>query len=503
MAGMRSILKWFFRLALLAILALFFVWLAIRIPRAYYRRQALQPPTSFVVENAPVIALVHARVIDGTGAAPLEDQTVVINAGRIVALGPAPTISIPAGARTIDLQGKTIIPGLVMMHEHMYTTSSSIRAMLHHQARLQAENVPYPLMYLAAGVTTARTAGSIDGEADLTLKHAIDTAQRPGPDLDTTAPYLEGKPALADGFYFHQMRLLSGPEDAKQSVDNWAARGMTSFKAYMNITPDELKAAIDEAHAKGLKLTGHLCSVGFTEAADMGIDDFEHGLAVDTEFDPAKQPGVCPRDAGEKYFDETLDVKSAPVQALIHHLVEKHVAVTSTMAVFEDFSGHFQPLDEMRDREERVMGLRTWLRYRLARWGEAKHPLSRTLAKEMEFERDFAAAGGLLLAGCDPTGDGGTLAGYGDQRELELLVEAGFTPVEAIHIATQNGAQYLGRTALIGSVAVGKQADLVVIDGDPAKNISDIRKTEVVYRNGIGYSSAKLFGAVRGLDGVN
>lgn len=500
---MRTVLKWVFRVALLGIVALLFVWLAIRVPRAYYRRQALQLPSSFVVENAPVIALVHARVIDGTGAAPLEDQTIVINAGRIVALGPATTISVPEGARAIDVRGKTIIPGLVMMHEHMYTTSSSIRAALHHEARLQGENVPYPLMYLAAGVTTARTAGSIDGDADLALKHAIDTGQRPGPDLDTTAPYLEGKPALADGFSFRQMRQLSGPEDAKQSVDNWAARGMTSFKAYMNITPAELKAAIDEAHTKGLKLTGHLCSVGFTEAADMGIDDFEHGLAVDTEFDPAKQPGVCPQDAGEEYFDETLDVKGAPVQALIKHLVEKHVAVTSTMAVFEDFSGHNQPLDLMRDREERVMGLRSWLMYRMIRSRTAKHPLSRTVAKEMEFERDFAAAGGLLLAGCDPTGDGGTLAGYGDQRELELLVEAGFTPVEAIHIATQNGAEYLGRTALIGSVAIGKQADLVVIDGDPVRNISDIRKTETVYRNGIGYSSAKLFGAVRGLDGVN
>jgi imidazolonepropionase-like amidohydrolase len=502
MGRMRAILKWFFRVALLAIVALGFVWLAIRIPRAYYRRQALQPPTSFVVENAPVIALIHARVIDGTGAAPLEDQTVVINAGRIVALGPAPSISVPAGARAIDLRGKTILPGLVMMHEHMYTTSPSFRAMLEHKYGLEAENIAYPLMYLAAGVTTARTAGSIDGEADLTLKHAIETGQRPGPDLDATAPYLEGKPA-AGAVSFWQMRQLSGAEDAKQSVDNWAARGMTSFKAYMNITPEELKAAITEVHAKGLKITGHLCSVGFTEAADMGIDNFEHGLAVDTEFDPSKAAGACPADAGETYFENTLDVKSAPVQALIQHLVAKHVAVTSTLAVFEDFSGHTLPLGEMSEREERAMGWQAWLHYRLLRKLVTKHPLTRTLAKEMEFERDFAAAGGLLLAGCDPTGDGGTLAGYGDQREIELLVEAGFSPAEAIHIATQNGAEYLGRAAVIGSVAIGKQADLVVIDGDPAKNISDIRKVEVVYRNGIGYSSAKLFGAVRGLDGVN
>ena len=237
---------------------------------------------------------------------------------------------VPAGARVLNLLGKTVMPGLVMMHEHLFTIAPNFS-----KTPLGVEQeIPFPLMYLAAGVTTMRTAGSIDGEADLALKRAIDSGARPGPDIFLTAPYLEGKPAV-----FPQMGELAGPDDARQRVDKWAAAGMTSFKAYMHISPEELKAAIDEAHAKGLKITGHLCSVGFTEAANLGIDNLEHGIVVDEEFFPGKQEGVCPEQlAAFKDFDQHLDIGSAEVQAMIRHLVDHHVAMTSTLAVFADFS---------------------------------------------------------------------------------------------------------------------------------------------------------------------
>ena len=119
----------------------------------------------------------------------------------------------------------------------------------------------------------------------------------------------------------------------------------------------------------------------------------------------------------------------------------------------------------------------------------------------MEFEYAFVRAGGLLLAGLDPTGIGGVIAGFGDQREVELLVEAGFSPVEAIHIATANGAQYLGEADRIGTIAAGKQADLVVIKGDPLQKIDDIENVEIVFKDGIGYDSAKLIESVRGMVG--
>ena len=122
--------------------------------------------------------------------------------------------------------------------------------------------------------------------------------------------------------------------------------------------------------------------------------------------------------------------------------------------------------------------------------------------KELEFELAFAKAGGLLLAGPDPTGNGGVLPGFGDQREVELLVEAGFSPVEAIQIATQNGAVYLGQQDHIGTIAAGKQADLVLIKGDPSKNIDDIEKVETVLKDGVGYDSQKLIESVRGQVGM-
>jgi imidazolonepropionase-like amidohydrolase len=500
----RSILNWVGRLALVLVLALAGLWIAILVPRAYYRRQAAKPSSAFIVEDAPVIALIHARVIDGTGSPAMDDQTIVISGGKIVAFGASSATQVPQQARVMDASRKTIIPGLVMMHEHLYTTSSSITAAIHHRPELLQESLAFPLMYLAAGVTTIRTAGSIDGGGDLAVKHAIDAGQRPGPEIYLTAPYLEGKPSPESApRYYPQMRILKDAEDARHTVDLWASKGMTSFKAYMNITPEELKAAIDEAHRKNLKITGHLCSVGFTEAADLGIDNIEHGLPLDEEFFPDKLPGVCPDLLkAMPFFDSRLDVNRADVRAMTRHLVDKGVAITSTLAVAEDFTGAPQPLSSMADREQRALGWRSWLMYRMIRSQFQKHPFPHLLSKEMQFERDFVASGGLLLAGCDPTGDGGTLAGYGDQREIELLVQAGFSPVEAIHIATENGAKFLGQSGRIGTIAVGKQADLVVIAGDPSKQISDIRGVEVVFKKGVGYSSPKLFRAVSGLVGV-
>ena len=501
----RKVLKGLLRTSLLIIAVVFLAWIEIRASRAYYRRAALQPPANFIVEQAPVIALTHARVIDGTGAPEFEDQTVLLESGKITAFGASSSVKVPNGARELNLSGKTLLPGLVMLHEHLFTTSSELSAALRGIPKLLEQSGPFPLMYLAAGVTTMRTAGSIDPDADLALKRAIDSGERPGPDIFLTAPYLEGKPSSDSApYYYPQMRQLTDPADAIRSVDYWASRGMTSFKAYQNITPDELRAAIDEAHRKNLKITGHLCSVGFTEAADLGIDNLEHGILVDEEFYPDKHRAICPDFAkAAEFFNAELAISSPQVHAMIRHLVERNVAVTSTLAVDEDFAGHSQPLSEMENREHRALGWRSWLMYRMIRSHFEKQPITHLLEKEMQFERDFAGAGGLLLGGADPTGDGGTLAGYGDQREIELLVLAGFSPEQAIHICTSNGAEFQGRGAQIGTIAVGKQADLFIVRGDPSRNISDIRNVELVFRRGVGYSSSKLFGAVRGLVGVD
>jgi hypothetical protein len=274
----------------------------------------------------------------------------------------------------------------------------------------------------------------------------------------------------------------------------------------MHITPEELKAAIDHAHARGLKLTGHLCSVGFTKAAELGIDDLEHGLVVDTEFAPDKKEGVCPGQRGPMTaMAKNLDVDGSQVQAMIRALVEHHVAVTSTLAIFESFTPNRPPMEqEMAPKS--AMATEAWSDFATTRAEIAEHGDSSNwpalLKKEMQFERSFVKAGGLLLAGCDPTGYGGILPGFGDERGMELLVEAGFTPVEAIHIATQNGAIYLGQQDHVGTVAEGRAADLVVVDGNPAAKIGDVEKVETVFKDGVGYDPAKLRASVAGMVGI-
>src|ERR1035441_5089344 len=191
---------------------------------------------------------------DRQGGAACEEKRSVLRDGGIEAIGPAGSVAVPKEAQPIERAGYTVIPGLVGMHDHLYYTDSY--AVQVHDGRLQEPGLVVaetaytgPRLYLAAGVTTMRTTGSVEPYADLKVKSRIDANLMPGPAIDATAPYLEGAPTR-----FAQMRELTGPEDAKRTVDYWAAEGMTSFKAYMNISREELGAAIAEAHAHKLKL---------------------------------------------------------------------------------------------------------------------------------------------------------------------------------------------------------------------------------------------------------
>lgn len=449
--------------------------------------QTLSPEVrDFVQVDAPIIALTHARLIDGTGAAAKDDQTIIISNGKIQMVGNAASVQVPADAKVIDLTGKSVMPGLVMLHEHMFYPAG--RLVLFNELGWS-----FPRLYLAGGVTTLRTAGSVEPYTDLNIKKLIDTGKIPGPHLNVTGPYLDG-----EGSFATQFHVLKDPDDARRMVEYWSDQGATSFKAYMYITRAELGAAVTAAHKRGIKVTGHLCAVGFREAAALGIDNLEHGIVVDTEFVAGKKPDVCPAQSETVLTLTKLDIASAPVQEMIRDLVAHHVAITSTLAVFEALVPGRPPL------QPRVLNAMTAdarAQYLLARTVGAERkdsPWAVALQKEMQFEYAFAKAGGMLLAGTDPTGNGGVLAGFGSQREVELLVEAGFTPLEAIRIATANGAEYLSISDHTGTIAVGKQADLIVLAGDPSKNIADIEKVETVFKDGIGYNSAKLIDSVRG-----
>lgn len=438
----------------------------------------------FIAVDSPVVALTHVRVIDGTGGAVQEDRTIIISQGKIQAVGSSSQIAPPAGAKVMELTGHTVIPGLIGMHEHMHYPSGGGIPMYPLHA------FSFPRLYLGCGVTTMRTGGSMEPYTELRVKDLIDAGRMPGPKIDVTGPFLEGAPATVP-----QMYELKSPEDARKLVEYWAGVGVTSFKAFMHITRAELAAAVEEAHKHKIKVTGHLCTVGFREAAAIGIDNLEHGIIVDTEFTPGKKPDVCPGGDSRSVLAK-LDMLSAPVQDMIRDLVQRKVAITSTLAVFEAGLPDRPPLQQRMLDALTPQAAVSYLSAR-ARAAEYPDPLdAATLKKEMEFEYAFVRAGGQLMAGADPSGNGGALAGFADQRNIVLLVEAGFTPAEAIRIYTLNAAQFLGQADRIGTIAAGKAADLVVINGDPSKTITDIEKMSVVFRDGIGYDTQKLIRSV-------
>ena len=482
------------------------VWgIAVALASQTVAAQTLSPAVrSFVRIDTAVFALTHVRVIDGTGTAARDDVTIVVVRGKIHDVGDAGT-AIPAGAQILDMRGYSVIPGLVGMHDHLFYTSTLDRdskGNLAPPGQLLVEMAySFPRLYLAAGVTAIRTTGSIETYTDLNLKNQIDDGRIPGPKMYVTGPYLEGKGAQGP-----QMHELTGPDDARALVSFWADQGATSFKAYKNITRAELSAAIAEAHKRGLKVTGHLCSITYPEAIALGIDNLEHGpIGTDAEFVPGKQADVCPGAAAMFASWEQPPISSTRVQALIRNLVDHHVAITSTLAVYELLVPGRPPL------QQRVLDAMT-AESKVSYLTQRAYPnppykgrdvrYDSLMSKEMAFEKAFVDAGGLLIAGPDPTGTGIVLAGFGDQRDVELLVEGGFSPVAAIQIATANGAKFLGESDHFGTIAPGKQADFVVIKGDPATHIADIENVEIVFKDGIGYDSAKLIQSVRGLVGL-
>jgi imidazolonepropionase-like amidohydrolase len=454
--------------------------------------KAVEP---YVKVNTARVVLEHVRIIDGTGKAPVEDQNIVLESGKISAIQPGSDVAPRSGVTVLDLRGDTVFPGLVGMHDHMYYIARpNLAADGSSEPPLMVPQMTFssPRLYLAAGVTTLRTTGSVEPYTDLNLRTLIDRGELVGPHMDVTGPYLEGA-----GSPFMQMHPLKDSEDARKTVAFWADQGATSFKAYMNITRNELAAAIQEAHKRGLKITGHLCSVTYPEAADLGIDDLEHGFWVNTQLDPGKQPDVCPSTTGGPTL-EHMEPSGAEAKALIEKLVSKHVAVTSTLPVFENIVPGRPPLSPRMMQVLSAPAREAYLYARNRRFATAKGNEAALLRRDMDLEVAFVRAGGLLLTGPDPTGNGGTMPGFGDQRGLELLVEAGFSPVEAIQIATSNGARYMGKQDSIGSIAQGKNADLVVVKGNPAEKIADIEQVEIVFKDGVGYDSEKLIESVRG-----
>jgi imidazolonepropionase-like amidohydrolase len=375
---------------------------------------------------------------------------------------------------------------MIGMHNHtFYTTATGRRTQLAFSA---------PRLYLASGVTTVRTTGSMAPYEEINMKRAVDSGEAPGPRMHITGPYLTGPNS---GY----MTGVATPADARRIVRYWVEEGVTWFKAYTTISRAELGAAIEEAHRLGAKFTGHLCSVSFREAVALGIDNIEHGLFTNTDYVTGRAPDSCPSGLRNSLLE--LDINGPEVQATFREMIDAGVAMTSTLAVYELTYPDRPPVEQ---RMLDAMAPEVQAEYMATRAAIARNAATSTVPrvfhKAQEYERAFVKAGGLLAAGVDPTGNGGALPGFGDQRNYELLLEAGFTPVEVIRIMSLNGAKILGVDAELGSVEAGKLADLVVIRGDLAADAARIRDVRYVFKDGVAYDSAKLIESVRGTVGI-
>jgi len=435
----------------------------------------------------PVVAITGVTLLDGTGAPARSGQTVVVAEGRIRGVGADGTVQIPAGARSIDGSGHTLIPGIFGLHNHLYYTSAGGRS-----AQLTYTG---PRLYLGTGVTTVRTTGSRAPYLEINQKVEIEAGRLPGPRIHITAPYITG------GQGGTTMTLLNTPEEARRFTAYWAAEGATWLKAYTNIRREELAAAIQEAHRHGVKVTGHLCSVTFREAVEMGIDNLEHGLFTATDYDPEKELDRCSPNTIVRSGE--LDVNGPEVQETFRLMVENNVPMTSTLAVYELYVPN-RPTRDPRALEAMSPEVRAdYLRARDQIDGSGRGTSLEAFRNAMAFERAFVDAGGLLAAGVDPTGNGGALPGYGDQRNYELLREGGFSPEETVRIMTLNGAIILGEDGELGSVEAGKIADLVLLHGDLTRDDAVINRTVTVFKDGVGYDSTRLLDDVKGRVGIN
>ncbi len=439
---------------------------------AFAQSPSAQAPTAKdeaipTLRDASVVVLTHIRIIDGTGAPPKEDQVLVIEAGKIHALGSRSQIKVPENARTLDLAGRSVLPGLVMLHEHLqYVASNDLT---------HPEHFSFPRLYLAYGVTTIRTAGTDFPYMDLNLKRRIDAGAVPGPEIHLTSPFLSG-----EGDPFLGTKIVQDTEDARRAVRYWAAEGFTSFKVYQWISKDALAAIIDEAHRLRLPVTAHLRSVTCREAAEMGIDNLEHGF------------GPCINRTADAL---EADLSGPRTQALLRTLIDRKVVLTETpVRMWQPLSDRARELLDSSARE-RYLGA-------LAARSPAPPPFGGREPRDSPYAHlllAFVRAGGRLVLGSDPgCCGGGRFAGLADHEAIELLVKMGFAPLEAIRIATLNGATFLGIQDRSGSIQAGKEADLLIVRGNPAQRIEDIDNVEMVFANGIAYDPKTLLAKVKG-----
>ncbi|MFH4966116.1 amidohydrolase family protein [Gaetbulibacter sp. M235] len=444
----------------------------------------------FITVDTTKVAITNVTIIDGLGKSIKYHQTIIFENDKITQLGDNSNVNIPAESLIIDGTGKTIIPGLVMLHEHMFYTKR-----FENWFSVGQMTFSFPRLYLAGGVTTMRTAGSIQPQTDLNVKNWIDEGKMLGPKMNITSPFIE-----REGYDIPELNFIKDTEEVSKIVNYWADKGVTSFKVYNHINKEDLKMCLIEAHKRGLKVTGHLCSLTYEEASNLGIDNLEHGFRVSSDFVINKEENFCdPFEAQKALAAENVD--SSKINNLIDLLIKNGTAITTTPNVFEPYTNHElipgggekavtpQVLDDVKRNYDRAVGK------------DSAHIA--VYNKNMIWVKRFYDKGGKLVAGTDPTGAGRTVAGYANRHTVELLVESGFSLLDAIKICTLNGATFLEKEKSVGTVEVGKKADLILIDGNLETDIKNIRNMEIVFKDGVGFDSKKIFKSVEGKVGLN
>src|SRR5580698_5902781 len=417
--------------------------------------------------RAEKIALVGGTLIDGTGRDPVPDSVVVIERGRIIDAGPKSRVKIPSGAQSVDARGKTILPGLWDMHAHF-------------------EQVEWGPIYLAAGATTVRDCGN-EFEFITAVRDAIAAGRGLGPRLEL-AGIVDGSGRLALG-----VARVDTPEQAKFWVDKYHDANFQQMKIYSSVKLEELKDVADEAHRLGMTVTGHIPEgINAYQAIDAGQDMINHVQYV-ADIMHAPVPDGAPRRAR---IDAALniDFNSPEAQKAIAFLVQHHTVVDPTLAIYEMSTANTSHRPETF--EPGVLRVAPELQQALVDVGppppaEIGTMINGVFQKAVEIVGALHKAGVPIVAGTDQT-----VPGFSLYREIELYVQAGFTPLEAIQAATIVPARVMKLDTELGTVEAGKRADLIIVGANPLESIHNIRKVETVVTGGVLYNTAELWKSV-------
>ncbi len=433
----------------------------------------------YLAYDQPRLAFINATLIDGTGRPTRFQQTILVEHGHFKASGDSDSIQVPKGFLQVDLEGKTIIPGIVGAHNHLHMPGfafiGDVASTLH----------------LACGVTTIQTCGAASPLKELALAKRIAQGIQLGPDIINSGPYFTGPGGST------AMVIPRNAGHIEDTMKHWIDKGARWFKVYRHTRPEDLQTIIETAHKYDCKVSGHFCSVTFEEAIGMGIDGIEHGLKSASDFRTDKKPGLC---GGARTYMDELAIDGPEVRRLQQMMIDSAVFLTSTLSITETRVPQRSFADERTRKAMSPYLLQEYTNRRL-RLDEdlKKFKEEKRFQRVMAFDAQFFEMGGLLASGVDPGRH--NLPGFGDQRNYEIFLEAGLKTEEAIQVMTSNGARVLGLDH-IGTIEIGKRADFVILDGILSDDACVIKRAETVFKAGIGYDSARLLETTDGKVGL-